>query len=317
MRVQAYALPGMLLVALTLPGIGQGWFRTDAPRYAALSMRVFDGGPWWGPRLGELPYFNKPPLAFWAQGLVYQVTGPELWATRATHLVVALAGLLITVDLVRRLSGRRAAMLAGVSLATTLEFFRYARTFSLDLWLVALFAAAAWLVAVGARRDRSWWIVAAGVPLGLSLLVKPMLAAVPALVLAVWLVWIGRPRPRKLGALLGAVLVAIAVAAPWHVAMAATYGEAFLSTYFGSQTVGRVEGTMAEDHPWWFYLVELPKGAGPWVVTAALCVVAVARGRIGSRDRWLWRLAVVGALVWIVLPSLLGDRRPRYPICSR
>ncbi len=313
-RVQAYLVPVAILIALWIPGCDQGWFRTDSHKYTALALNAWTNGPLWAPQLGDQPYFNKPPMAFWIVGSVLQFTGPQVWAVRLMSLVAAVGTTMLTVDIARRLSGRRVALLTGIVLATTLEFFRYTRAFSLDLWLTLFIIWGVWFVVVGATKGRARWVLAAAVPIACALMVKPFTVMFPVALVGVWLVVIGKPR--LIPALVGAAVFGITLAAPWHIAMIRQFGDAFTSTYFGSQTIERLEGTLGagDTNPWWYYLAQLPMTYLPWIITLMLGVLAYTHRSGMRRGRSLFLLSVVWVVGWLIVTSIIGDRRTRYLI---
>src|SRR5262245_51714707 len=130
-RWQVFALPAVLFLAVTLPHLGQGDFRGDAGWYSAIGVQAWRTGELWT-LWGEpgLPYFNKPPLAFWVHGLVLRTAGVSIAAARLPSVGAGLACVLLTVAIARSLCGRRAAMLSGCVLALSLEFFRRVREVS-------------------------------------------------------------------------------------------------------------------------------------------------------------------------------------------
>ena len=312
LRVQPFVLPALILIATWLPACDHGWPRTDSHRYAALSLIAYHDGPIWAPPLGEQLYFNKPPLAFWIHGALLSVTGPQMWAIRLPTLLCGLAILLVVVDMVRRTSGARAATLSGIVLATTLEFFRYTRAISLDLWMTLWLVALVWVVARGVRTGKGWGLLWGGLFVGAALMTKPFVVFVPLGLIAVWLVWEGRWR--LLLPLAGAAAIGLVLALPWHVAMTLRYGDEFLRTYFYSDTLRTAVGTTSVNNPWWYPTVFVVTSYLPWVVTSGLGVEAYIRHRFPVRDRMLVRLAIVWTAGWIVAVSAFGDKRSRYLI---
>ena len=315
LSIQAYALPALLLLAVTLPHLGQGDFRGDTGWYSAIGLQAWRTGQFWTleSQPGQ-PYFNKPPLAFWIHGLVLHLMGPSVFAARLPTVAAALGCVLATVAVFRELCGRRAGMLAGCVLALSIEFFRRVREISLDMWQL-LFVLLAVLVVVRAVRYSRWAALPlAGVPLGLALLTKPLVALVFLPIMAGWLVWIGGYR--RILWLLGAGLVACAVAAPWHVSMVMIHGDEFTGQYFGTQVIeraaGRLDNLNAAGKNWWFYLAQIGERYWPWLIPAGLTVVAWARGRSPARNDLGPKFAVAWTVVWLILLSAFADRRDRY-----
>ncbi len=337
--------PVCILVGLWLPGVHQGFPRTDTEVYAALGLHAFEDGVWWRPSAGDTPYFNKPPLAIWVHGLALSVFAPDegippMWLIRLPTLLAAICALAFAIDATRRLAGLRSALLTGLVLATTIEFFRYTKAISLDMWVCLWCMAAVWCVVravsggtglrpvshssraptTGRRADRPQdrsetgptrgWIILAGVPIGLALITKPVLAFMPWGVLGAWLVLIGRPR--QLGAHAIGLIVAIAIAAPWHLAMWNHYGDAFWQAYLGGQVLDRVTSDAHGSAPAWYYPLELAKSYWPWLASAGLAVAWGFRHRRSPVPRELGLLIALWCGMWLIVPTLAADKASRY-----
>ncbi len=233
------------------------------------SPSSFDGGGTCNPDRaggGGEPYFNKPPLAFWLNGVWLWALGPTIFAARIGSVVVCVLCVLLTTFIARRVTrDDLLACVSGVILALTWEFVRHARAFSLDLWLVAaLLAGVAGLVAFrgnGVRRQSllSWVLMGLGV--GLALLTKPLVGLLALPIMWTWWVLAARacqsedlvvhPTARArvqtpaLGAVLAAV-IAVLVALPWHLSMHLRFPEDFTAQYFGRQIADRAAGEGAD-----------------------------------------------------------------------
>ena len=362
-RAQGWALPAVVLVALSVPKLGQGAFVVDTGWYSAISLQAYrlasggDFGALWtlmGP-MGEgasSAYFNKPPLVFWLHGLVLWLFGPELWAARLPS-VAAAAGCCVAVAWCARLGGmsRTGSAWAGVVLALTMEFSRHARAFSLDLWLVlfVLLGVGALLrgwagckgTAVGEAGgfDGRWgrdvgggwlrWAVLAGAMFGLGLLVKPFVSLIGLLVLVVWGLAAsadGAARRAVVRSGLVALASAVVVALPWHVSMVVMHGDVFVDQYLGREVLGRMSTASAEaalsevnedvGNPL-YYVQLVGRSYWPWLVAVMLgliCWIGLLRRKEGLRVGLASPagLCVVWIVVWMLMLSLFGDKRPRY-----
>jgi len=315
-----YLLPAILTVALFLPGINQGALRTDSDLYGAIGLQAWNTGRLFPLMTGDQPYLNKPPLAFWIHGASMHLLGPSLPAARLPTLLAALGAVLCTVHAVRAASGRRAALYAGLILAATPEFFRHMHAVALDMWLTCFFSAAL-AIAVTAERRRALaprsaalWTIALGIPIGLSLLVKPLVGFLPLGLLSAWLLWTGPRRAATLGWLLAATIVALAIALPWHLAMHIRFGDAFLARYIGDQVVDRATGAAHNPSPWFNYARTLSRTYWPWLPFALIAACSAARSLArhpAPRARAL-ALPLLWTAVWIVSLSAFGDKAGRY-----
>lgn len=322
-RWRTYALPIMALLAFAIPGINQGWPTTDSHRYSAVALHIVESGEWIYPFLGDLPYFNKPMLTFWIHAAVFKLLSVEpgnfdIWAMRVPVILSAIVCLILTVNIVRRLgAGPRLAMLTGLVLATTLEFFRYTRAFSLDIWLTMWMLLLIWCVlnATLATRPAShaWigWMLLAGFATGCALMTKPFMVLMPITILFIWIL-IDR-RPRALLALLAALILGILLALPWHIAMAFHWGEPFTHNYLITESLDRVQGRFEDPSPWWRYLRTLGKWYWPWMLGLAGFLVMFARRRhLPTHTIRIILFSTLWVAFWLIALSATGDKRGRY-----
>lgn len=330
-------VPVVVLLAVTLPKLNQGDWRGDTGWYAALGLDAARSGRW-SLSAGEgEPYFNKPPLVFWIVGRVLAWSGVDLLTARLTSVFAAAIGVIATAGIARELGTRRLAAIAGVILALTYEYFRRTREISLDMWHGAFLLLAAWAIVKGATlgcaieigstvgsepraagsslrgaavASAFAWFALAGVPIGMALMTKPLIAMASAPIMAIWL-WRVRG-PKHAALVLVTLLVGVAIALPWHLWMAQTYADAFLDQYFGREIAARASGQLVggqkATQPAWYYLAKIATGYWPWLVALGAALIVRA-----------WRtpaglLALVWAGAWLLLLTLFPDRRDRYAI---
>ena len=319
-RLRMWLLPVVVLLCVSLPHLDQGdWMRGDGSWYGAIGVQAWRSGSLW--TLFAEPgveYFNKPPLILWVHGLMLHVFGVGPVQARLPTVLAASVCVVATVGLCRvgarhgwALS-RHASTGVGVVLALSIEFFRRTREISMDMWQAAFMLLCVWMVMQGVGSRRGWLIMLAGVPVGLALLTKPFMALLALILLGVWMVWIGRWR--MVGWLVGAVVVAGLVAAPWHVGMVLEHGDEFVRQYFGAEILDRAEGKRsdAKHVRWWYYFEKIALNNWPWVVFVLLGLVSWGRGERLTRAGVLERWAVVWAVGWLIALTLFPDRRDRY-----
>lgn len=321
----AFLAPAAMLLAVTLPHLGSGdWPRADNGRYAAVGLYAWRTGSLWTLHAGPgVPYFNKPPLVPWVHGLALHALGVSGWAARLPGVAAALACVMVTVAITRRLAGERAGLAAGSVLAFTPEFFRRAHDISPDLWQLLFMLLMTWAVVAacdGAEADRRPRIrvlaVLGGVALGAALMCKPFNALLAPIPLLAWLAWTGGIRSASVVGI--AVAAGVLVAAPWHASMVAIHGRGFIEQYVGVQVAARAAGALPPGEgghePPWFYAAWLARSGWPWIGVAALALAAWARGtRLTERGR-AERLALAWILFWFVALTLFPDRRDRYAL---
>ena len=105
---------------------------TDPILYAAIARTMADSGDYLNLKLGEEPYYKKPPLQFWLAAASIKTLGPNVLAVSLFSRLFGLGCVLLTAWLGTRLYGPKVGWIAGLALTTTYIFFRGTGTFRLD-----------------------------------------------------------------------------------------------------------------------------------------------------------------------------------------
>jgi 4-amino-4-deoxy-L-arabinose transferase-like glycosyltransferase len=315
-RFWIYALPVLLLLAVTLPHLEQGDFRIETAHYAAVGLQAWQNPAlFWTPH--EHPavhYFNKPPLVFWIHGLFLHLFGITLAAVRLPGIFAAAGCVILTIGITRRLSGRAVALLTGCIMALSYEFFRRSREICLDMWQLLFMLAAAWIWIAAAKSPRRNLFWLAGIPLGLALMCKPLMALMLLPILLGWLL-IGRQHGERpsLIPILAVTITSLLVALPWHASMIQLYGDSFVRQYFGHEVVARLQGHRNRE-PVWYYAIEIGRSYWPWMISLFAGLFHWWRGSVSRHHRQMLWLASVWVGLWAVGLTLFPDKRPRYEL---
>jgi len=317
--LKLYLIPIVLLLAVTLPKLGQGDYRRDTVRYAAVGHYMWNGGsllaPYFNP---ETPYFNKPPLALLIHGWFLKQFGVSVANARIPSVLAAVGVLVFSMLACRQFGSRAEAVTSGIVLALTYQFFRRTREISLDFWQLFFVMLAVYCVAFAIRRNYARAVLLSGIPIGLALLCKPMNALVTIPIFAAWLV-VTRRSGLIAWLVLGALPLAVAVAAPWHFAMYAQFGAQFTNQYFGHEVVDRARGLLVQE-PLHFYAASIAASYWPW---AAAVGFALSRKSSGCRParRSPRLLGGIWAIALLVALTAFPDKKenyalPLYPMLS-
>lgn len=329
-----WLVPALLAIGLALPWLFGEMWRSDAAYYQAIAMNASRNGHWWTLMEGDIGYFNKPPLAFWAHALSVLVLGEVDYAYYLPEAIFYVLTCVTVASIARRLLGPRMGLLAGVAMALTNDWvfrianFRleYSHTLAMIL-AVRCFIEAAQMPWPDGRESckRVWlWTVLTGVAIGASLLIKPFIAlGIPAL-LVVWLLASGMLTRRQVLLACAVGLVGVLVALPWHVSMIAQHGQAFTDAYIQRQTIKRATGAMFDAEPWYWYFQHISdteqRAIKPHKMLviyglAALGILVVAlgfrRSRPGTR-RAGDMIGVVWTVLWMAALSAFADKRVYY-----
>ena len=284
------------------------------------------------------PWLESPPLPQWitvalaapfgrcdSEGIVR--IGPMLVGTYVVLLTAWMASLWY---------GRSMGLLAGLVLATTLEFTRYGWLAEDEIYLtgivttvVALFVniefggttsdlafnpARSWIGYVGAMLfgRRSLLLVSFFAMMGATNLVKGLIfgAVMAAIPLAGFLVLSLQPQRIAKYVWVWGVLLFLAIMFAWPLAAYSRYPDAFDVWHF--DLFGRLKGTYKEiNEPIWYYPVNLVWMLMPWTFVIPLGMlatrVAAWRDRT-SPERFLWCWALLVPAVF----SIPGGKHHHY-----
>jgi 4-amino-4-deoxy-L-arabinose transferase-like glycosyltransferase len=301
-----------LAALLVLPWLGGRVITTShEARFAVLAQDMLRRHAWLDARVGGEVYRNKPPLFPWAIAALSALEGRVSEASaRAPVAIAAIATVVLTGALGRRLFGRRAGLWAALVLLTTYDFFAHSQLIQPDMLVTAFVAAAAWvfwraMTVEGARAAMTvFYLAVAG-----AVFSKGPVGLLPVLVAVVWL-WseAGLRGLRRLWSPVGLGvfgLVTVAWLGPFLV--------------LGPGTFAR--GVLREDWLDWFvgvpsprelsaYVVECILGVLPWTFVLPLALVAAARA--GSRSSGALRFVLIWLAAPVVLVTVSGNPRARY-----
>lgn len=298
---------------------------TTEARYAEIGRKMVELGDWITPWFDwNVPFWGKPPLAFWLSAGSMKLLGVGEFAARLPSFVLGLAMLGLVFGLMRRQRGFDAALLACLVLASTALFFVGSGAVLTDTALAfatTLAMVAFWCGTRSSGGATVAWGYAFFAALALGLLAKGpvalLLVGTPLLLLSLitrrWRAqWDTFPW-------IGGTLLMLAVALPWYV-MAEMKTPGFLGYFLGGENFKRFtdsswEGDLygnvhahAVGYIWLLFL----GSALPW--TPWLLWRAVRSGRAwipwrkfrdrlreAARDQE-WRIYLI---LWMLTPGLL------------
>ena len=313
MLARPVRLLALFILSVLVPlGLRPLWI-PDESRYAEIAREMLESGHWVVPQLLGLPYFEKPVAGYWFTAISQGLLGQNLFASRlpvalATALSAVVVGTLAQrmwrdsrTTLIAVLIYLSFGLVAGMAVYITLDP-------QLALWLnLSLLAFHGATNTPDARRRLAAWALV-GAACGMAFLTKGFVGwALPVLVAAPYMLW-----QRRMGELLRygplAVLVAVAIAAPWALAVHRQAPD-FWNFFFWNEHVRRFAQADAQHaRPFWFYLPVLLAGCVPWL---GLLPAAARNAWAQKKDPNVGFLAI-----WLVLPlvffSLSRGKLPTY-----
>ncbi len=191
---------------------------------AQIARNMLTSGDWVTARLDGVVYLEKAPLIYWLIARSFKVFGASDVVARIPVVLSAIALAWLTTAFAMWAFGRSAALYAGLCISTCFGLFLFTRILVPDVMLTTSIALTMWafLRAIDEteQRPRLWALVMAA-SLGTSLLFKSLIGVVfPVAAALIYLVVTRQlfdARVRKALRLWSGLLVALLIAAPWHI----------------------------------------------------------------------------------------------------
>jgi 4-amino-4-deoxy-L-arabinose transferase-like glycosyltransferase len=271
---------GVLMFVVNLGGYPL--YTKGEPREAVTVFDIVHGGGVILPMRAGVEIPSKPLLMHWLAALVSIVAGAvNEWTVRLPSAILAIAGMAVCYCYVRRLFEQRAALFAALILGTSFQYLQAGTGSRVDMALtffmeVAFFEFIAIAEGLSARITTFFFAIA------LAVLTKgPVGAALPALVVTIWIVvWRRWSLMRCLRFGRGALIVGI-VGGVWYLAAIAVGGMDFIHKQLLDENVYRLihHGGFHQGHAHPFYYEEAALAAGfmPWSPIALAAAIQYVR----------------------------------------
>jgi 4-amino-4-deoxy-L-arabinose transferase-like glycosyltransferase len=303
---------GVVLVVLCsltfLTGLGRTAIQdSDEAYYAEAAREMVVSGDWTTPYYNFEPRVAKPILLYWLIAATYVVAGVGEAAARFWPALSGLGLAVVAFLAGSRWSGRDAGLLAGVIVATSFGVVPFARQSLPDMPLAFFVTLSIWAGIEAClpmdgpnrsvRRARPhWWLYGSAVAAALGMLMKGPVAVVLVMAvllpLVLWERWARTERttarPIRGGHIAVAVLIFVAIAAPWYVAVTLAQGPEYLRQFFVGENIDRFATAQYNTWRGHMYLPIIVGGLLPWSAFGLLWLPAVTALIAGRR-----RLAAV------------------------
>ena len=286
--------------------------------HAEIAWEMLRGGGWITPHLNGVPYFDKPPLFYWLTAAAFAWLGPTEGAARLVSALAAVTVAVLTALIGTRLATPRVGLLAGLMVAANLEAFLFGRMVKPDMLFVAciLLGLYGFILAYlgGGRRPLLLFYGS----LGLAVLAKDFLGALGPLVIVALFLWLTREGGSwRQWAPLSAVLLLIAIAAPWHLLVEAQYRGFLWYTVVDNHLLNVARQRVFPDEDVPLSTVEFlgvtALGFFPWVLALPLGVARVVRRRSGTTpEARVWMLLAIWTIGTLGVFALSPFKLPHY-----
>ncbi|HZS99148.1 MAG TPA: glycosyltransferase family 39 protein [Terriglobales bacterium] len=319
LRVREWLLLVGFCVFLFFYGLGQfGLVGADEPRYAQVAREMLARHDWTTPTLNGTPWLEKPPLYYWQAMIAFAIFGVRDWVARIPSAIDASLVVLAVYCFLKKL--RPGFHLDGALMtASAAGLVGFAHSASTDMPLAAMFSLAmlcwyAWWETSTQKLLYGFYFF-----LALAVLAKgPIGVLLAGVVIVLFALAVGKAQSILKTLWLPGVLVFLAVAAPWYIAVQLRNPE-FFRVFILEHNLARFGSDLYHHtQPFWFYLPVVALALVPWVafVTAGMAEVV--------RAWWAERRALletgdalnVFLILWLVIPvvffSLSRSKLPGY-----
>ena len=191
---------------------------------AQIARNMLASGDWVTAHIDGVIYLEKAPLIYWIIAVFFKVFGSFDWVARIPIALAAMALAWLTAAFGTWAFGKRAGLYAGLCMGTGIGLFLFTRVLIPDVMLTFTIALSMWsfLRALDEeeRRPRLWaFLMAASI--GVGLLLKSLIGVVFPVAAALIYLFLTKQlsvaRTWQRLHLISGTLIALAIAAPWHV----------------------------------------------------------------------------------------------------
>jgi 4-amino-4-deoxy-L-arabinose transferase-like glycosyltransferase len=293
--------------------------KPDEGRYAEIAREMAASGDWVTPRLNGIKYFEKPALQYWVTAGAYRLFGEHHWTARLWSALTGFLGIFFTAYAATRLFGREAGLLTAAVLGSSLLYTLIAHMNSLDMGMTFFMGGAlmsfllAQQDAASARANRLWMHVT-WAALAFSVLSKGLMGIVlPGAVLVLYTLIERDFGLWKRLHLFSGLLLFMAIAAPWFIAVSIANPEFFHFFFIHEHFERFLTKTHGRYEPWWWFIPVLAAGILPWIVTLIDTMVRAWKVEPAAEQRFKpKRFLLIWAVFIFVFFSLSGSKLASY-----
>ncbi len=325
--IQAKRWHWLFLLLWMLPLLLAGFFDLDHQSlmahdeglYARRARVIVDSGDWVHP--WNTPQ-HKTPGPYWIVALFIQVLGRHEVAVRLPSVLASIGCIWLTYAIGRRLLNSTAALLGALSLGVAPLWLQYSRLATPDVLFTSLILIAVWLLLeADSGRNQPWLYFGAGFVLGLTVLMRSFLAALPIACLLPYLLLSGRRHLKQWRFYVGG-LAGLAPTALWLWLCWRRYDMAVVNALINfpvrqGLTTDRVKSPL-------FYLLNLLVNDFVWILFAlsaiALLLLRLGKSFIHSRTGLSYltqpqfSLLLLYPLLYLGQLSFASTKLPHYAI---
>jgi 4-amino-4-deoxy-L-arabinose transferase-like glycosyltransferase len=264
--------------------------------------------PWIVPVMNGDIRLQKPPLPYWCTAMLYRLFGYSEFTSRIIPALLGAIAVLLVWDLARMLIGSVGAWYAALVWVSSYFIVDEFRKAMADPYLAFFTLAACWAWLRASRSSgRTGMLGAFYVFLALGTLAKgPIIFLFVPVILAIYHLTYRRRLPTSIGGHIAGIILLLAIALPWPIAVIRSVPNAIELWRF--ESLGALSDKTENARPWWFYLPNLLLITLPWT---PLWIMGLLKPFYFKRRRRRW-LAPLAMGIVVVIFSLSFAKKNAY-----
>lgn len=291
--------------------------------YVEAAREMVELNNWIVPYLNYQVYFSKPIITFWLIAASYKLFGISELASRLPFALLSTAMIFSIYHCVARIYSQRAGLFSALCLATAPLFLLVSRISPVDIAFGFFLELSILATAMTLENKGKHWSYIIWAALALGLLTKgPATLVLYGASVVLFLFW-RRPSLyqseewlKQLNVIPG-LLLFLAIAIPWHLAVHQASNGLFLKVFFLYENFARFSGhTNMGKMSWWFYIPVLLAGFLPWMVCTPFCFIDYFRKKEVAMQLFLSFIATTFVIFSLSGTKLITYILPVIPMLS-
>lgn len=291
----------------------------DEAIYATVAKEVVLSGDWLGLTMNGQLWFDKPPLGIWITALFYKVFGINEFAARLFSSLCGAGTVILTYWVGRTLLGRWPGFVGAAVLLTSSHFIRFSRFGMLDAPLTFFLTLSLYFFWLGRERNR--YLIFSGIAIGLAVMTKGFAAFFVFPIIWLYCFLAGEQEVLTRSSYWIGIMVAVAIALPWHLYQSFAHRDQFLSDVVVKHLITRTTRAI-EGHAggYYFYIRTIVNKYHPWILVGIFTAPYFLFRAIKEKEReiiflTLWMFVIFG-IITLVKTKLAWYVLPVYPALS-